>query len=315
MAVIPAPRNRLLAGPTPLYLLERTSAELDREIWIKRDDLTPVGMGGNKVRKLEYLLDEADDLGADTLVTVGAAQSNHCRAVAAVAAMTGRECVLVLAGHPGDGATGNVLLDEMWGARLEFVPGAGWEACLARAERVTQDLTDAGARPFLIPVGGSTVTGTCGYARAYGELIDQGVRGTVVTATGSGGTHAGLMAGYSLSADGPPVVAVQVAHTAQYLIDMAADLADTLVERVGQPIRTASVDVLAGYMGEQYGKATDAGREAQRLLLRTEGIVLDHVYTAKAFAAIVAGDFGDSCRTGHVPAHRWDAVGVRVILT
>lgn len=290
MSVIPAPRNRLLAGPTPLYLLERASAELDREIWIKRDDLTPVGMGGNKVRKLEYLLDEADDLGADTLVTVGAAQSNHCRAVAAVAAMTGRSCVLVLAGHPGDGSTGNVLLDEMWGARLEFVPGAGWEACQQRAEAITREIGDAGARPFLIPVGGSTVTGSRGYARAYGELVGQGVSGTVVTATGSGGTHAGLMAGYALAAEGPPVIAVQVAQTAQYLIDTAADLADAVVTGAGSPTRTAAVDVLTGYMGEQYGRATDAGKAAQHLLLRTEGIVLDDVYTAKAFAAVVAGD-------------------------
>lgn len=290
MAEIPAPRNRLLAGPTPLYLLERLSAELDREVWIKRDDLTPVAMGGNKVRKLEYLLDEADDLGADTLVTVGAAQSNHCRAVAAVAAMTGRACVLVLAGHPGDGATGNVLLDEMWGARLEFVPGAGWEACQKRAEDVTEQLAVAGGRPFLIPVGGSTVTGSRGYARAYEEMLGQGVSGTIVTATGSGGTHAGLMAGYALSPEGPPVVAVQVAQTPQYLIDTAADLADAVVAQAGASVRTAQVDVLAGYMGEKYGRATPAGKAAQQLMLRTEGIVLDDVYTAKAFSALVAGD-------------------------
>ncbi len=290
MSSIDPPRNHLLAGPTPLYLLERLSGELDLEVWIKRDDLTPVGFGGNKVRKLEYLLDEADDSGADFLVTVGAAQSNHCRAVAAVAAMTGRGCLLVLAGRQEEIATGNVLLDRMWGADLEFVTAGGWEACLERAQQRVLELRHSGARPFLIPVGGSTVTGAKGYARAYDEMVVQGVVGTIVTASGSGGTHAGLIAGYALNAAGPPVVGVQVAQTPEYLIDMAAGLADSLVWRVGSPSRTAAVTVLGGYMGDKYGRVTPAGRAAQQLLMRTEGIVLDDVYTAKAFAAVVAAD-------------------------
>ena len=290
MSPIAPPRNHLLAGPTPLYLLERLSAELDREVWIKRDDLTPVGFGGNKVRKLEYLLDEADDAGADLLITVGAAQSNHCRAVAAVAAMTGRRCLLVLAGSGDRAATGNVLLDRMWGAELEYVSTGGWESCLERAEQRVVELRQSGARPFLIPVGGSTVTGAKGYARAYGEMVAQGVVGTIVTASGSGGTHAGLIAGYALSDDGPPAMGVQVAQTPEYLIDTAAGLADSLVWQIGSPSRTAAVTVLDGYMGEKYGRATPAGLAAQRLLMRTEGIVLDDVYTAKAFAAILAAD-------------------------
>lgn len=290
MSSIDPPRNHLLAGPTPLYLLERLSAELEREVWIKRDDLTPVGFGGNKVRKLEYLLDEADDAGSDTLITVGAAQSNHCRAVAAVAAMTGRSCLLVLAGSEERAATGNVLLDRMWGAELEFVGAGGWEACLKRAEERVVQLRRSGARPFLIPVGGSTVTGAKGYARAYDEMVSQGVAGTIIMATGSGGTHAGLIAGYAFHSDGPSLVGVQVAQTSDYLADVAAGLADSLVRQVGGGSRTAPVTVLDGYMGEKYGRFTPAGRAAQQLLMRTEGIVLDDVYTAKAFAAVAAAD-------------------------
>ncbi len=287
----PPPRTNLLVGPTPLYLLEKLSESIGREVWIKRDDLTPVAMGGNKIRKLEYLLDEADDLDADILITVGAAQSNHARAVAATAAMTGREARLILAGHHGGAPSGNLLLDEMWGATVEFVTEGGWPACLRRAEELGDQMASQGRRPFVIPVGGSTVTGALGYARAYSELVDQGAVGTLVCASGSGGTHAGLMAGFALHRTGPPVVAVQVSQTAQELADMAADLADGVVRRIAAaPVRTAPIAVLDGYLGERYGRPTAAGRHAQRLLMRTEGIVLDDVYTAKAFAAIVAGD-------------------------
>ena len=290
MPPIEQPRNTLLAGPTPLCRLERLSRELGREVWIKRDDLTPVGFGGNKIRKLEFLLDEADEHGADVLLTVGAAQSNHCRAVAAVAAMTGRRCVLVLAGRPTDHATGNLLLDQMWGATVEFVAEGGWPACLERAQVLAGQLRDRGDSPFVIPVGGSTVVGTRGYARAYDEMLEQGVAGTIVTASGSGGTHAGLMAGFSLSDHGPPVVGVQVAQTPEYLSDLAAELCDSLVWEQGGPMRSADGTLLDGYMGHRYGQPTPAGRAAQALMMRTEGIVLDDVYTSKAFAAIVTAD-------------------------
>lgn len=291
MIAVPPPRTRLLAGPTPLYLLENLSDRLDREVWIKRDDLTPVAMGGNKIRKLEYLLDEADEMDADVLVTVGAAQSNHARAVAAVAAMTGREALLVLAGQTGAAPSGNLLLDEMWGAQVEFVTSGGWPACLRRAQTLGAELAASGRRPFVIPVGGSTVTGALGYARAYQEVMEQGATGTLVCASGSGGTNAGLVAGYALSSAGPAVVAVQVSQTAQELADVAANLAGGVIRRLGSPPhRRVDPVVLDGYLGEKYGKPTEAGREAQRLLMHTEGIVLDDVYTAKAVAAIVAAD-------------------------
>lgn len=289
MATLEPPTNVLMAGPTPLYPLRRLSAELGREVWIKRDDLTPIAMGGNKIRKLQYLLDEADEARADVLISVGAVQSNHCRAVAAVAAMTGRRCVLALAGQPGP-PTGNLLLDEMWGAEVEFVTEGGWPACLTRAEELAIRARERGERPFVIPVGGSTVTGARGYLAAYGELVAQGAVGTLVCASGSGGTHAGLLAGHSLSAAGPGVVAVQVADTAAELAHTAADLCDALVNSLGSPVRTTDVVVLDGYLGTRYGRPTPEGRAAQQLVMHTEGIVLDHVYTAKAFAAIVAGD-------------------------
>jgi D-cysteine desulfhydrase family pyridoxal phosphate-dependent enzyme len=294
--LIPAPTVPLLPEPTPLHRLPRLSEELGRELWIKRDDLTAVGVGGNKIRKLEYLLGEADEARADVLVTVGAVQSNHCRAVAAAASITGRDCHLVLAGAQPPTATGNLLLDEYLGATSEYLPDAGWAEIFDAAEAACQQLRAQGRRPFLMPAGGSTATGSLGYANAYREFLQQceavGLEpAAIVHATGSGGTQAGLIAGRELLGGEARIVAVAVSLDADLMAPVSDGLADVLLRQLGADVGLRQpAAVLAGYRGSEYGVETHAGRQALMLMLTREGILLDPVYTAKAFAAIVAGD-------------------------
>ena len=292
----PPPAVPLLPGPTALHRLPRLSAELGRELWIKRDDLTAVAVGGNKIRKLEYLLGEADDQEADVLVTVGAVQSNHCRAVAAAASMTGRRCHLVLAGNVPTISQGNLLLDEYLGASLEFVPGTDWAQLFDAANAACDRLRATGHRPYLMPAGGSTPVGALGYVNAYAEFLDQcediGLApSAIVHANGSGGTQAGLIAGKQLLGGPASIIGIAVSLDAELMAPVSDGLADVLLANLGvelEPRQPATL--LSGYRGPEYGAVTLAGREALALMLRREGILLDPVYTAKAFAAIVAND-------------------------
>lgn len=328
LAILDPPVS-LLPEPTPLHLLPRISEELGREVWIKRDDLTAVGVGGNKIRKLEFLLGEALDQGADTLITIGAAQSNHCRAVAAAAAVMGMDAHLVLGGSDPGSRTGNLLLDDYLGATLEFCDVDDWATLFARAEAAAQAVQQRGGVAFTMPAGGSTPTGALGFARAYAELIEQCDRqglapATVVHATGSGGTQAGLIAGRELLGGGPAIVGVTVALEGSLMapvVDAVADGALALVAQLAassagsgaSPTDDASgrrdpAVVIDGYLGADYGVPTEAGERALTTLLRREGILLDPVYTAKAFAAVLAMDpaLGDGplvfWHTGGAPA-------------
>ena len=294
--VVPRPGVRFLPEPTPLHRLDRLSAELGREIWIKRDDLTAVGVGGNKIRKLEYLVADAKDQGADTLVTIGAVQSNHCRATAAAAAIVGLDCHLVLTGDEPAEHRGNLLLDDMLGATYEFWPGAQWDevslAALATCDRLRAD----GKTPYLMPPGGSTAVGAMGYVSAYSEFLDQchqhGFQpAAIVHANGSGGTQAGLVAGQALLGGDVSIIGVAVAIDADIAVAVCDALADDALDLLGRPRSNgAPAVVLDGYLGQAYGESTPEGELAQQLLLRREGILLDPVYTAKAFSAILGDD-------------------------
>ncbi|NQU37531.1 MAG: D-cysteine desulfhydrase family protein [Actinobacteria bacterium] len=293
---IPNPTVSLLPEPTPLHRLPRLSQELGRELWIKRDDLTAVGVGGNKIRKLEYLLGEADDAEADVLVTVGAVQSNHCRAVASVASITGRDCHLVFAGAQPSTATGNLLLDDYLGATCEYLSDAGWAEIFDAAEAACVRLREQGRRPYLMPAGGSTATGALGYANAYGEFREQCAANglepaAIVHANGSGGTQAGLIVGRELLGGDTHIIGVAVSLDAELMAAVSDGLADVLLRELGAEVGLRQpATVLSGYRGSEYGVETPAGREALRLMLAREGILLDPVYSAKAFAAVVAGD-------------------------
>ena len=281
-----SPRIVLLGEPTPVHELASLRDALGGgpRLLIKRDDAIPFGFGGNKVRKLEYVLAEALDAGADTLVTLGGLQSNHARATAAAAATLGMRCVLIINGAPQAKPTANALLDQLLGAEIEYIPSRHERQ--GATHRVMERLTAEGAKPFLIPLGASTATGAIGFVNAIGELVGQGVAPDVIVHAGSsGGTHAGLVAGVALMRLHTRVIAVS-----------ADDPADQIEATVRTIIR--GIDELADFdadfeiddtrVGDGYGVPTEASREAQTMLARREGIFVDHTYTAKAMGALIA---------------------------
>jgi D-cysteine desulfhydrase family pyridoxal phosphate-dependent enzyme len=293
------PRATLAPLPTPLHHLPRFSAELGAEVWMKRDDVGSVGLAGNKVRKLEFVLGAARHDGADAIVIVGAEQSNACRAAAAACAQLGLRCVLVLSGDAPDRATGNLLLDRLYGADVRFAGTTDWAALAEAAEQVTAELRAAGATPSMLPVGASSPLGAVGFVVAWLELLAQldeldVAADTVVHASSSGGTHAGLVTGRRLTGRGPRVRAIGVAD--DIYPDMPARYAELATGAAGLLGADGSDGAIApgdlwldmGFLGAGYAVPTPAAVEAIRLLARTEGIVCDPVYSGKALAAVVA---------------------------
>ena len=282
------PRTRLAGFPTPLHALPRFGAAIGAEVWIKRDDTGPVGLAGNKVRKLEYVLADATSRGADTIVIIGAEQSNAARATAAACAQLGLRCVLVLSGdEPAGPPTGNLLLDELFGAELHFAGAAGWEELREVSERLTDDLRAQGATPYLLPAGASSAVGACGFVQAWHELQDQlgADAHTLFHAASSGGTQAGLLVGRAISGEGPELRAIGVAPDLKPDVDA---LARGAAELVGADIDIPPAQIDMSFVGDGYGIPTPEANEAIRLLARTEGIVCDPVYSGKALAALVA---------------------------
>ncbi|GAB3276424.1 1-aminocyclopropane-1-carboxylate deaminase/D-cysteine desulfhydrase [Parahaliea aestuarii] len=308
MAITYPRRVDLACTPTPLQYLPRATVAWGggHRLWVKRDDLTGSLLSGNKVRKLEFILAHAQDGGYDTLVTCGGLQSNHCRATAFVAAQAGLKAHLLLRGEPPAAPDGNYFLDLLAGAEVEIHPPQRYfrelQALLARVEA---DYVAQGRRALVIPTGGSDGLGLWGYIAAAGELGDDlqsaGIDGAhLVCATGSGGTQAGLTLGAALHELPLTVWGVNVCDDEQYFIDKVADdVSDWRKRYPGQPDATVVARVLDGYVGSGYG---EAGREIFDLirdLARLEGLVLDPVYTGKAFYGMLRelerGRFAD-CR-------------------
>lgn len=291
------PRISLARLPTPIEPLKRLSAHLGGpQLYVKRDDETGLGLGGNKLRKLEFLLGEALAQGADTVLTVGALQSNHARQTAAACAKLGLACELILrrSNHATETylQNGNVLLDRLFGACITVIE-AGASRETAMAERADA-LRAEGHAPYCIPVGGSCATGNLGYAACAEELSAQahelGVRfDAVIVATGSGGTQGGLVAGlHAIGSDIPAIgIAVEGTRAEQEALayHQAVETAGLLSESLQVP--RDHILVLDDYAGPGYAKPTDAMREALRLAAEFEGLVLDPVYTGKAFAGLV----------------------------
>jgi len=257
-----------------------------------RDDLTGLAMGGNKVRKLEYHLGDALAQGCDVLVTSGAIQSNHCRVTAAAARRAGIDAVLVL--RPGESETiqGNLLLDRLLGARVRIAPGPDPATMEATIQEELDALRREGHRPYLVPKGASTPLGAAAYLEAFWELLQQTTtRGIVVDAvvfcTGSGGTHAGLAAGAALSQCGTEVVGIGDGATRADLAPVVSALLDGLGAKLGIDLAVPP-DAVVMYeeYGGTYGVPTSACLDAIRLAARTEGLLLDPVYTGKAMAGL-----------------------------
>ncbi|MEW6568822.1 MAG: D-cysteine desulfhydrase family protein [Chloroflexota bacterium] len=285
------PRLPIASLPTPIEPLPRLSAALGGpQLWIKRDDLTGLAFGGNKTRKLEFLLADARAGGARTLLTTGAVQSNHCRQTAAAAARFGFDCILVLAGHaptaPADW-TGNLLLDHLLGAEIRWVGNQERDQVLAQAFNQVQA---EGRRPYLIPYGGSNALGASAYAYAVEELLDQGEAfDRIVVASSSGGTQAGLVAGARLHGYGGRISGISVDQVASVLRARVASLAGETAVVLGQRLEVVAeeVEVFDEYLGGGYGVMGEAEREAIALFARHEGILLDPVYTGRAAAGMI----------------------------
>ena len=286
------PRVSLGLFPTPFYKLEAISARYGRNIWIKRDDLCGVALGGNKVRKLEFLLAQARADGCDTVFTTGGAQSNHAMLTAACAARLGMDCKLFLKDRGVTGRRGNLVLDEIYGAPVRLVDTDDYQDIYREMEAEAAGLEARGHRCCRIPLGGSTPLGTLGYAAAARECAVQamaaGIRvGHLVSATGSGGTTAGLLLGAGLFLPGARVtgMAVDPQPFRETVLDLAAGAA-ALLEASFQP-QEKDLQIL-DCAGLGYAVPDPAATPAILELARTEGILLDPVYTGKAWAGLLA---------------------------
>jgi D-cysteine desulfhydrase family pyridoxal phosphate-dependent enzyme len=303
------PRRSLGSYPTPLVRLENLSRELGRVVYIKRDDdLGPAG-GGNKTRKLEYLLADAIEAGATKIATVGGPQSNHARLTAAAARMLGLEPHLLLFGSEPKRAAGNLLLDQLLGARLHFIPPGPIASKPCTFEEldayVRKEASERVGDHYHVPLGGSNGLGSLGYVRAALEIEEQakiaGVADAwVVVATGSGGTLAGLLAGLRLIGSSLRLIGIDVASIWTSYPELVARIANDALELLGLPERVEPVDVSLierAYVGRGYAVPTSDGMAAIRRLAQAEGYLLDPTYTGKAFAGLLglhaSGHFGD----------------------
>lgn len=307
------PRLELGMRPSPLEHRPALASGLDVDVdlWVKRDDLYGPGVGGNKIRKLEYVVADALQRGCDTLVTTGAVQSNHARLTAVAGAVCGLDVHLVLDGDPVEKSGGNLVLDRLAGAELHFVRTQTWDELNAATQAVADELAAAGRRCCVIPVGASMPLGAVGYADAYlelaGQLDEMGVQAEyLVHACGSGGTQGGLLAGRALAAatgsgvtravDGPAaspratlprVVGVDVAKSKGELGPVVTEIAAGCLALVGSEAAVAAEDlVLVDGTGPAYGVVTPEGADAITVALRTCGILLDPVYSGKALGAL-----------------------------
>ena len=294
------PRIKLAHTPTPLQPLRRLQQQIGGPlIWLKRDDMTGSTLSGNKVRKLEFIVAKAQAAGCNALITCGGIQSNHCRATALVAAQLGLQCHLILRGIPSasDASDGNQLLDELSGCSISYHSPSEYVANLSSLfAKVSNDFTNAGCRAFAIPTGGSDGDGLWGYIAACEEMsndfIEQGILpSAIITASGSGGTQAGLIVGAHLLNMQTDIYGINVCDDEQYFINkIKADIADGQLKYPAQlksAINTDSIRIIDGYVGAGYARAGQTVIDTITLLSRTEGVVLDPVYTGKAFDGLL----------------------------
>ncbi|KAB0503039.1 D-cysteine desulfhydrase family protein [Pseudomonas moorei] len=304
------PRATLLEGPTPIQKLSRLSRLPDMNgcnIYVKRDDLTGLGGGGNKLRKLEFLLGEALAEGADTLVTWGGFQSNHARLTAAVAAQQGLACELILTPSAVRSDedfchNGNVVLDALFGAMVHrLAPGAAPDVFAAqRVEKLRQQ----GKKPFVMPLGGSSPIGSLGYSACAAEILRQADAldvhfDRIIVPNGSAGTHSGLLAGVTLAHSSTQIAGYTVLANEDQAATTTLEKTRQVLQLLdpGATLADSSVSVNGSQRGDAYGAPTDAMLEAVRLLASHEGLLTDPVYGGKSFAGLLA-----AVRAGEYPA-------------
>ncbi|MFW9921346.1 MAG: 1-aminocyclopropane-1-carboxylate deaminase/D-cysteine desulfhydrase [Candidatus Thorarchaeota archaeon] len=284
------PRERFSFLPTPLHRLNNLGDSLGiKDLWIKRDDLTGISVGGNKTRKLEFVFGDAKVQGADTIVTVGGVQSNHCRQTAAAAAITGLRCILLLAGYEPEISTGNLLLDKLYGAEIKYFPDANVLEMNEHIDSIMETLQDFGLTPYAIPVGAAMPVGTIGYANAMFELKEQmettGFKPEkIVVAAGTGSTLAGMILGAHAAELDVDIIGVSVISKAKVVEERIRDLIERTIEAYPNHFDsfTPVFSIDDQFLGEGYGIISDGVRSAIEMFAKMDSILLDPVYTAKA---------------------------------
>ncbi|NLY73124.1 MAG: D-cysteine desulfhydrase family protein [Tissierellia bacterium] len=292
--------------PTRIEHLDRLSGELGKNIYIKRDDYTGIEFSGNKIRKLEYCLKEALDQGADTLITCGAVQSNHCRATVAAGVKLGLDSILYLRSPVREAPEGNYFLDKVLGAEVRHITPSDYsERRQEIMEAAALELEAQGRKAYLIPEGASNAIGTWGYYNAFMEILDQEKElsldfDTIVTALGSGGTYAGLHFANEIGGHGKKVYGVPIVMDSEYFKKRVGEIWQEFSSYFEKSYKMEAEDMLMldGFAGRGYGLNTPEEMDFIRDLARKEGLILDSVYTGKAFKGFVESiekkEFSDS---------------------
>ena len=288
----PFPRLHNSLLPTPVHRIDYLSDEHGINVYCKRDDLTGFGFGGNKTRKLDFLLPNALNQGCDTLIAVGANQSNFCRLAASYGVAGNMEVHLVLGGKEPENPTGNLRLDHLLGITCHHVDSSDWDNWAREAEKLEEQLTSQGRKVYRMPVGGSTPRGALGYVNAFSEIMADQLRlgvefDAVIHASSSAGTQAGLVIGQAISGWRGKIIGISVAKPRAALQEDVLDLARTTAAEIDASVEPSSVVVDDSYVGEGYAVKTAGCREAVELFARRLGIFLDYVYTGKAAAALI----------------------------
>ena len=286
------PKESFSLLPTPFHKLENISKELSINLYCKRDDLTGFAFGGNKTRKLDYLIADAKNKKSDTLIASGAVQSNFCRIAAAAGKVAGFDVHLILGGKKSETATGNLLLDHLFGSTIHFVDSSEWNDWETQANRLMYDLEHRGKKVYCLPVGGSTPIGTLGYVNAFNEILNDCKRinitiDTIIHASSSSGTQAGLIVGKSISKWNGKIIGIGAAKNKTILSEETYNLASKTGEMLSVNINKRDVIVDDSFIGGAYGIKTQESENAINLFAEREGIVLDNVYTGKGAAGLI----------------------------
>ncbi len=296
------PKTAISLLPTPLHRLENVSRALEANVFCKRDDMTGFAFGGNKTRKLDFLIAEALEKGYDTLITMGALQSNFCRMAAGAAVTRGMEAHLILGGKKPEKFTGNLLVDQFFGANIHIIDTMDWAKWEEYASEIEAKLISQGKKVYFLPVGGSVPTGVLGYIAGFLEIMEDCQRlgielSRIFFADGSLGTHAGLLIGSALCGWPGEIVGISVAKGTKEAVAEITDLCRQTFEKLELTAELPPIIVDDAYIGESYGRPTAAGKEAIQLFCKADGVFLDEVYSGKAAAGL-----SDYCRSGRIKA-------------
>ncbi len=273
--------------PTPIIPFSRFFKELpEYNIFMKRDDLTGVELSGNKVRKLDFLFMDAKEQGADHVITCGGIQSNHCRATAFYASKLGLKCTLVLRGVKESSSTGNLFLNQVLGTDIQYITPETYKQVDAYMAEISEKHQ---GKSYIIPEGGSNEVGAWGYVKAFYEIMEQDDQiDTIVVATGSGGTHAGLLLGKLLAKSPVNIISVNVCDDENYFKTKIDKIMQHFVERYGHKLswQSSDIQIVDGFVGSGYAQMGPVEADIIKRIARTEGIVVDPVYTSKALAGL-----------------------------